>query len=118
MGTTTEGLNGSATSSQSNKPTFNTKLQDPYRAPRKVALPRASPEKIPGTRTLDELYQHCEQLVETLSQASEELKAKEGSEEECLRITGIDDIEIYSVEEGSEGSVEVSLVGSFCFCVE
>ena len=111
MGTTTEGLNGSATSSQSNKPTFNTKLQDPYRAPRKVALPRASPEKIPGTRTLDELYQHCEQLVETLSQASEELKAKDGSEE-CLRITGIDDIEIYSVEEGSEGSVEVS----FWFC--
>ena len=111
VGTTTEGLNGSATSSQSNKPTFNTKLQDPYRAPRKVALPRASPEKIPGTRTLDELYQHCEQLVETLSQASEELKAKDGSEE-CLRITGIDDIEIYSVEEGSEGSVEVS----FWFC--
>ena len=117
VGTTTEGL-GSTTATPQSKPAFNTKLQDPYRAPRKVALPRASPEKIPGTRTLDELYQHCEQLVETLSQASEELKAKEGSEEECLRITGIDDIEIYSVEEGSEGSVEVSLFGSFCFCVE
>ena len=45
-----------------------------------------------------------------LSQASEELKAKEVETEECLRVTGIDDIEIYSVEEGSEGSVEVSLV--------
>ena len=115
VGTTTEGLGSTTTANPQSKPAFNTKLQDPYRAPRKVALPRASPEKIPGTRTLDELYQHCEQLVETLSQASEELKAKEGgSEEECLRITGIDEIEIYSVEEGSEGSVEVS----FCFCVE
>ena len=109
VGTSTEGLPNSAPGSQS-KPVFDTKLQDPYRAPRKVALPRASPEKIPGTRTLDELYQHCEQLVETLSQASEELKAKEVENEECLRVTGIDDIEIYSVEEGSEGSVEVSLV--------
>ena len=63
-----------------------------------------------GIKTLDELYNHCEQLVETLSQASEELKAKEVVTEECLRVTGIDDIEIYSVEEGSEGSVEVSLV--------
>jgi hypothetical protein len=48
-------------------------------------------------------------LVETLSQASEELKAREGGREEGLRISGIDDIEIYSVEEGSEGSVEVRI---------
>ena len=106
VGTTTEGL-GTATTTT--KQTFNTKLQDPFGAPRKVALPRASPEKVPGTRTLDELYQHCEQLVETLSQASEELKSRDNSEE-CLRISGIDDIEIYSVEEGSEGSVEVGCV--------
>ena len=103
-------------------------IQDPYGAPRKVVqLPRASPEHVPGTRTLEEVYQvgtfilrnlslttlffqHCEALVETLSQASEELKAKEGGREEGLRISGIDDIEIYSVEEGSEGSVEVRII--------
>ena len=46
--------------------------------------------------------------METLSQASEELRAKEtGEREECLRITGIDEIEIYSVEEDSDCSVEV-----------
>ena len=55
-------------------------------------------------------FKHCEALVETLSQASEELKAREGGREEGLRISGIDDIEIYSVEEGSEGSVEVSTI--------
>ena len=41
-------------------------------------------------RTIDELYNHCEQLVETLSQASEELKAKtesKESSEENLHIT-------------------------------
>ena len=112
VGTTTDGLTPNAIPGA--KPGFKT--QDPYGAPRKVALPRTSPEHVPGTRTLDELYKHCEELVETLSQASEELRAKDVSEpkEECLRITGIDDIEIYSVEEGSEGSVEVR--SQFVFC--
>ena len=32
-------------------------------------------------RTIDELYTHCEQLVETLSQASEELKQNQSSAE-------------------------------------
>jgi hypothetical protein len=99
VGTTTEGLPAAA------RPPFDTKLQDPFGAPRRVALPRASPEHQAG-RTLEEVYQHCEALVETLSQASEELRAREAGEE-GLRLTGIDDIEIYSVEEGSEGSVEV-----------
>ena len=82
------------------------KHQDPYGGSRKVSLPRESPEHT--TKTLDELYTDCEALVETLSQASEELRAKE-EKEEVLRVTGIDDIEIYSVEEGSDqGEVEVS----------
>ena len=74
-----------------------------------------------GIKTLDELYSHCEQLVETLSQASEELRAQSRADtgsgdgtktEEYIRINqsdsnGIDDIEIYEVSEGSEASVEV-----------
>lgn len=46
-------------------------------------------EKTEVIRTIDELYTHCEQLVETLSQASEELKQKESKEssEENLNIT-------------------------------
>ena len=41
-------------------------------------------------RTIDELYTHCEQLVETLSQASEELKREQNdqtSSEENLNVT-------------------------------
>ena len=109
VGTSTEGLVPNSTPGSQSKPVFDTKLQDPYRAPRKVALPRASPEKIPGTRTLDELYQHCEQLVETLSQASEELRAREGGRSTSGLSINIDDIEVYEVSEGSEAEVEVRI---------
>ena len=109
---------------------FNTKHQDPYGASRKLTLRRTSelcsapqPEdEMSGIRTLDELYSHCEQLVETLSQASEDLraqchndKAEQGGTKtrEYLGLhqsdsNGMDDIEIYEVSEGSEASVEVT----------
>ena len=62
--------------------------------------------------------------METLSQASEELKAQCHNDkvdifgtkkEEYIRINqsdsnGIDDIEIYEVSEGSEASVEVNII--------
>jgi len=108
---------------------FNTKHQDPYGASRRLPLRRTSGpisdtqnDELGNIRTLDELYSHCEQLVETLSQASEELKAQCHNDkvdlfgtkkEEYIRINqsdsnGIDDIEIYEVSEGSEASVEVT----------
>ena len=112
---------------------FNTKHQDPYGSSRKLTLRRTSEllsddhnqcvDEMGGIRTLDELYSHCEQLVETLSQASEDLRAQQchndkvergGTKtQEYLRIhqsdsNGIDDIEIYEVSEGSEASVEVT----------
>ena len=110
---------------------FNTKHQDPYGASRRLPLRRTSGpisdtqnDELGNIRTLDELYSHCEQLVETLSQASEELKAQCHNDkvdlfgtkkEEYIRINqsdsnGIDDIEIYEVSEGSEASVEVNIV--------
>ena len=112
---------------------FNTKHQDPYGSSRKLTLRRTSEllsddhnqcvDEMGGIRTLDELYSHCEQLVETLSQASEDLRAQQchndkvergGTKtQEYLRIhqsdsNGMDDIEIYEVSEGSEASVEVT----------
>ena len=114
---------------------FNTKHQDPYGSSRKLTLRRTSelsvapqPEdEMGGIRTLDELYSHCEQLVETLSQASEDLRAAQSQagcqddraeqggtkSQEYLRLhhsdsNGMDDIEIYDVSEGSEASVEVT----------
>ena len=60
-------------------------------------------------RSLDELYSHCEALVETLSQASEELRAREGINQSDSN--GIDDSETYEVSEGSEASVEVRQCG-------
>ena len=44
--------------------------------------------------------------METLSQASEELRAREGRSTSSLSIN-IDDIEVYEVSEGSEAEVEV-----------
>ena len=88
------------------------KQQDPFGSSRKLTLRRTSGavsserrnvDEMSGIRTLDELYNHCEQLVETLSQASEELRAQSHQSEN----NGIDDIEIYEVSEGSEVSVEV-----------
>ena len=114
---------------------FNTKHQDPYGSSRKLTLRRTSEllsddhnqceDETGGIRTLDELYSHCEQLVETLSQASEDLRAQQchsdkversrgdTKTQEYLRIhqsdsNGMDDIEIYEVSEGSEASVEVT----------
>ena len=69
--------------------------------------------------------------METLSQASEELKAQCHNDisdvggtktEEYLRINhsdinGIDDIEIYEVSEGSEASVEVNYFYLFESCI-
>ena len=120
---------------------FNTKHQDPYGSSRKLTLRRTSEllsddhnqcvDEMSGIRTLDELYSHCEQLVETLSQASEDLRAQSqchndkgergGTKtQEYLSIhqsdsNGIDDIEIYEVSEGSEASVEVTAQTLFRF---
>ena len=52
---------------------------------------------------------HCEQLVETLSQASEELRAREGGRSTSGLSINIDDIEVYAVSEGSEAEVEVRI---------
>ena len=52
---------------------------------------------------------HCEQLVETLSQASEELRAREGGRSTSGLSINIDDIEVYEVSEGSEAEVEVRI---------
>ena len=52
---------------------------------------------------------HCEQLVETLSQASEELRAREGGRSTSALSLNIDDIEVYEVSEGSEAEVEVRI---------
>ena len=107
----------------------NTKLQDPYGGSRKLPLRRTSGpisdtpnDELSNIPTLDEFYSHCEQLVETLSQASEKLKAQCHNDkvdlfgtkkEEYIRINqsdsnGIDDIEISEVSDGSEASVEVT----------
>ena len=106
---------------------FNTKHQDPYGSSRKLTLRRTSEllsddhnqcvDEMGGIRTLDELYSHCEQLVETLSQASEDLRAQQCHSDKVEReyvgvhhsaSNGMDDIEIYEVSEGSEASVEVT----------
>ena len=100
---------------------FNTKHQDPYGSSRKLTLRRTSEllsddhnqceDETGGIRTLDELYSHCEQLVETLSQASEDLRAQQCQEYLGIHQSdsnGLDDIEIYEVSEGSEASVEVT----------
>ena len=87
---------------------YSLRHQDPYGGSRKLTLRRTSLDQETGIKTLDELYNHCEQLVETLSQASEELRARETSAISQTDTNGIDDIEIYDVSEGSEvSSVEV-----------
>ena len=59
------------------------------------------------------LCSHCEQLVETLSQASEELRAREsGRSTSAAGSLNIDDIEVYEVSEGSEAEVEVRITAS------
>ena len=80
----------------------NLRNQDPFGSSRKLTLRRTSGEPGQEVKSLDELYSHCEALVETLSQASEELRAREKN---------FDESEIYDrVSEGSEASVEVRLL--------
>ena len=88
-------------------PLRNLRNQDPFGSSRKLTLRRTSGEPGQELKSLDELYSHCEALVETLSQASEELRARETGLHQS-ESNGLDtESEIYEVSEGSEASVEV-----------
>ena len=90
-------------------PLRNLRNQDPFGSSRKLTLRRTSGEPGQEMKSLDELYSHCEALVETLSQASEELRARETQGLNQSDSAAIDESEMYEASEGSEASVEVRL---------
>ena len=97
------------TNTDSGHPLRNLRNQDPFGSSRKLTLRRTSGEPGQEMKSLDELYSHCEALVETLSQASEELRARETQGHNQSDSAAIDESEMYEASEGSEASVEVRL---------
>ena len=83
---------------------------------------KKEPDRSQYIRTMDELYTHCEQLVETLSQASEELKQKEAeshqSSEENLNVTvsSLDANKLHFANRTSPNTVFSELVNEVKVC--
>ena len=78
----------------------------PTTADKTITTNKDGGDQFGSIRTIDELYTHCEQLVETLSQASEELKTNNGGG--CQNGSGLNSEEVNS-HQSSEENLNVTV---------
>ena len=110
-GTNTAANSSSATN---NTTTTSSNTETSSSADKTINLTTASKnaEQWSNIRTIDELYTHCEQLVETLSQASEELKnngSTTGANNSGKETSGVADLEEVKSHQSSEENLNVTV---------